>query len=63
MSDTFHIAVGQIWESRDPRDDGRRVTILSLGMDCRVTVQSFRRSTMTWRTLRTRYRKVSEAPS
>lgn len=40
--------VGEIWRSRDPRDDGLRVEILYVARD-RVRIQRFKR---TWVALR-----------
>lgn len=59
------IRVGQVWESRDPRDDGMQVTVLSIDGDVTwgngfVTVQRLRKSDMRASTLRRYYRLVKD---
>ncbi|WP_408895918.1 hypothetical protein ACJ5H2_13455 [Nocardioides sp. R1-1] len=53
---------GQVWRSKDKRDNGRTVTVL-IGATSHsgfVTVQSVRRSTMRTRTLLQRYELVKD---
>lgn len=55
------IRVGQVWESRDHRETGRRVTVEQVG-GCGVTVRSVRRSSLRHETLRRYYRLVQDVP-
>ncbi len=60
------IKIGSVWRSRDPRDKGREVTVLSepsrWGNDY-VVVQSRRQSRMRATTLLDRYNFVRPAPT
>lgn len=50
--------VGEVWRSRDPRDDGLRVEILYVARD-RVRIQRFHR---TWVALRRFHRDYEPVP-
>lgn len=59
------IQVGSVWRSRDKRDNGRLVTIESVGSSVYgndfVTVRSVRRSSLRVNTLLSRYDLVQRA--
>lgn len=63
MADPKDIKVGQVWESKDPRDNGRRVHIENVGPHelSRVAVRNIvtrKRTVLQKTTLLRTYRKV-----
>jgi hypothetical protein len=55
------VKVGQVWESLDPRDMGRKVTVVSIGSEC-VIVQSSRRSRIRGDRFTGSYKLVKDVP-